>query len=74
MGIIMCYFVIFNVVFTLSVCFLPFHITLRGYQQCIASVVTNLVGNKLPGGVGYRVDEGTVQRLQILLQDGNVDK
>ncbi|XP_065907152.1 uncharacterized protein [Dysidea avara] len=45
-----------------------------GYQQCIASVVTNLVGNKLPGGVGYRVDEGTMQQLQVLLQDGNVDK
>jgi len=50
------------------------HYTHRGYQQCIANVVTNFVGNKLPGGVGYRVDEGTMQRLQVLLQDGKVDK
>ena len=45
----------------------------RGYQQCLASVVASLVGNRLPGGVGYKVDESLMNRLQGLLKDGNVD-
>ena len=45
----------------------------RGYQQCLASIVASLVGNRLPGGVAYKVDEPLMKRLQVLLKDGNVD-
>jgi len=45
----------------------------RGYQQCLASIVANLVANRLPGGVAYKVDEPLMKRLQVLLKDGNVD-
>ena len=46
---------------------------IRGYQQCLASIVGSLVGNRLPGGVSYRVDQPLMKRLQVLLKDGNVD-
>ena len=45
----------------------------RGYQQCLASMVASLVGNRLPGGTSYKVDESMMKRIQALLKDGNVD-
>jgi len=39
----------------------------------MASIVTNLVENRLPGEVAYKVNESLMKRLQVLLKDGNVD-
>ena len=58
---------------TLALYLLVLLCVIRGYQQCLASIVASLVGNRLPGGVAYKVDELLMKRLQVLLKDGNVD-